>query len=181
VGPKVATLKVDQPKKRSIIVEGADASGKSTLSTRLGKHYGIYTFRAGPKPVDREHAEVCMIYQCAWLKMTSCVWDRFTGISNTCNMPPLDENDMIMHAYYTKVAMLDSVVIVCTGQDLDNHVRGVHESKKDLEKMKLENSIVHNNYVMMAHDLPGVIRYDFKVRPFESLIEEIDYEISIRL
>ena len=112
----------------SIIVEGADASGKSTLVTKLSEHYGIYAFRAGPKPVDREHAEVCMIYQCAWLKKYPCVWDRFTGISNTCNMPPIAEEDVPMHAYYTKLAIESAICIICTAQNLEGHITAVHES-----------------------------------------------------
>jgi hypothetical protein len=163
-------------------VEGADASGKSTLATSLGKHYGIYTFRAGPKPVDMEHAEVCMIYQCAWLKKTSCVWDRFTGISNVCNMPPIsNDSDLLMHAHYVKQALNDAVVIICTGQNLDNHSRSVYETDEDLIRVIKEHTQVSDNYKRMAHDLPGVIRYDFKVRSYDSLIEEIDYAVSIRL
>jgi len=168
-------------KKRSIIVEGADASGKSTLATKLGKHYGIYTFRAGPKPVDREHAEICMIYQCAWLKNTSCVWDRFTGISNICNMPPINDNDVVMHAHYVTQAQKDAVLVVCTGQNLEQHSKEPYETDEALEIMHKESTQVLNNYVRMAYELPSVIRYDFKVRSFESLIEEIDHEISIRL
>lgn len=170
---------VPEPKKRSIIVEGADASGKSTLATKLGEHYGIYTFRAGPKPVDREHAEICMIYQCAWLSKTSCIWDRFTGVSNVCNLPTIDEDDVVMHAHYVTQALKSSVIVVCTGQNLEGHTQESYESDLDLERMRQENEQVVSNYIRMAHDLPGVIRYDFKVRSFESLIEEIDHAISI--
>lgn len=173
-------MNVDR-KKRSIIIEGADASGKSTLATQLGEHYGIYTFRAGPKPVNREHAEVCMIYQCAWLSKTSCVWDRFTGISNICNMPPINEDDVPVHAYYTKEALKHAAIVVCTAQNLDNHVRAINESKEDITRMEEESEQVGNNYKRMAHDLPGVIRYDFKVRSLKSLIEELDHAVSISL
>lgn len=168
-------------KKRSIIVEGADASGKSTLATKLGKHYGIYTFRAGPKPVDREHSEICMIYQCAWLKNTSCVWDRFTGISNICNMPSVDKIDVAMYAHYVTQAQKNAVIVMCTGQNLNAHSKESYETNEALKRMLTENIQVLNNYVRMAHDLPNIIRYDYKVRSFESLIEELDHEISICL
>lgn len=164
-----------------MIVEGPDSSGKSTLVAKLGEIYGLPTFRAGPKPVDSEHSEVCMIYQCAWLRKRPCIWDRFTGISNTCNMPPLNDADIPMHAYYTKIAMEHAIVIVCTGQSLDDHTQEVYETDEDIDIMKREATQVKNNYIRMAHDLPRVITYDFKVRTLESLAEEIDHEISIRL
>lgn len=166
-------------KKRSIIVEGANASGKSTLATKLGQYYGIFTFRAGPKPKDREHSEICMIYQCAWLKKTSCVWDRFTGISNVCNLPALDKSDLIAHAYYVKIAMTNAVVIVCTADNMDQHFKSQGQSHENMRLVVNNQKQIKNNYIKMAYDLPGVIRYDFKIRSFESLIKEIDYAVSI--
>jgi hypothetical protein len=168
-------------KKRSIIVEGADASGKSTLATKLGEHYGIYTFRAGPKPVDSEHSEICMIYQCAWLRKTSCVWDRFTGISNICNLPAIHNKDIPMHGHYANLAMEHAAIVICTGQNLDGHRQESYESDEDLDRMIMETAQVSDNYKRLAHDLPNVIRYDFKVRSYESLLEELDYAVSIRL
>lgn len=165
-------------RKPSIIVEGPDASGKSTLVTKLSEHYGIYSFRAGPKPVDREHAEICMIYQCSWLTKYPCVWDRFTGISNTCNLPPLEEDDVPIHAHYTKVAMQNSVIVICTAQNLEEHEPAVYETEKDIEAMRKENQTVVNNYIRFAHDLPGAIGYDFNVMKFESLIDRIDHAFS---
>ena len=47
--------------------------------------------------------------------------------------------------------------------------------------MMRENQQVVNNYIRMAHDLPGVIAYDFKVMEFESLIERIDHAFLKRL
>lgn len=167
--------------KRSIIIEGPDASGKSTLATRLGEHYGLYVFRAGPRPVDREHAEVCMIYQSAWLSKTRCIWDRVTPISNACNMPPLDEADTLMHAHYLKTMMQHAVIIMCTAENLENHVLKPSETPVDDFNMRRDRQIVLNNYAKFAHDLPGVIRYDFKVRTLEDLIDEVDYEISTAL
>lgn len=166
-------------RKPSIIVEGADASGKSTLVTTLSEHYGIYPFRAGPKPVDSEHAEICMIYQTQWLTKTPCVWDRFTGISNVCNFPIIeDEHDLHMHAYYVKNILQHAVIVICTASNLDNHERAVYESDEDEQTMLKQNEQVRNNYIKMAHDLPGVIGYDFKVMPLDSLIERIDHAFS---
>lgn len=167
--------------KRSIIIEGPDASGKSTLATRLGEHYGLYVFRAGPRPVDKEHAEVCMIYQTAWLSKTQCIWDRVTPISNACNMPPLDEADTLMHAHYLKTMMQYAVIIICTAENLEHHLPGHNEKEDDIRQMVSDRQIVLNNYARFAHDLPGVIRYDFKVRTLEDLIDEVDYEISTAL
>jgi len=166
----------------SIIVEGADASGKSTLVNNLSRHYGIYPFRAGPKPVDREHAEICMIYQTAWLTKTPCVWDRFTGISNVCNLPEIeDQNDLVMHAHYVRAVMDKAVIVICTAENLDNHEKAVYESEEDEKRMLRESQIVRNNYIRMAHDLPGVISYDFKVMKFKSLIRRIDHAFSKRI
>jgi hypothetical protein len=166
---------------KSIIVEGPDASGKSTLATRLSEYYGLYVFRAGPRPVDREHAEVCMIYQTAWLSKTQCIWDRVTPISNACNMPPLDEADTLAHAHYLKVMMQHAVIVMCTAENLENHVLEPSETPVDDFNMRRDRQIVLNNYAKFAHDLPGVIRYNFKVRTFRDLIDEIDYEISTGL
>lgn len=168
-------------KKRSIIVEGADATGKSTLATKLGQQYGIYTFRAGPKPTSTKHAEMCMLYQNMWLHNQSCVWDRHTGISNVCNLPGLSKQSTRMHAYYVKEALQYSLIIVCTAENLDSHNQESYETGADLERVRKEHSTVSNNYKKMAHDLPSVIRYDFKIKPFQTLIEEIDRAISISI
>jgi hypothetical protein len=96
-------------------------------------------------------------------------------------MPPLTEDDVPVHAYYTKLALQSAVVVVCTAENIDNHVPEHYESTTAIEQMKRERQQVIDNYTRMAHDLPGVITYDFKVRSFESLIREIDGAISIRL
>jgi len=170
-------------RKPSIIVEGADASGKSTLVGKLSVHYGIHAFSAGPPPVDMAHAEICMLYQTHWLLKYPCVWDRFTGISNVCNLPEIQEDaDLKMHASYVNQILSSPVIIViCTAQNLDGHARAVYESEEDEARMRSENKIVRNNYVRMAHDLPGVISYDFKVMSFRQLVGRIDHAFSKRL
>ncbi len=170
-----------RPKRRSIIIEGADATGKSTLATKLGEHYGIYVFRAGPKPTSAKHDEICMLYQIEWIRKTSCIWDRFTGISNVCNLPGLSMHATKMHAYYTKKAQLDATVIICTTENIEEHNREDYETDKDLERVKIEHETVSNNYKKMAYNLAKVIRYDFKVRTLESLIEELDDAFSVRI
>ena len=170
-----------RPQKRSIIIEGADATGKSTLATELGKHYGIYVFRAGPKPTSARHDELCMLYQVEWLRKTSCIWDRFTGISNVCNLPGLSRHSTKMHAHYTKKAQLDAAVVICTTENLEEHTQEEYETDEDIKRVKIEHETVSNNYKRMAHDLPKVIRYDFKIRTLESLIEELDHAVSIRI
>ncbi|MDJ0952540.1 MAG: hypothetical protein QNJ81_02555 [Acidimicrobiia bacterium] len=169
-------------RKPSIIVEGPDSSGKSTLVDQLSEHYKIYPFRAGPKPVDMEHAEVCMVYQLQWLSKYPCVWDRFTGISNVCNLPEIeDENDLLTHARYVSEVIKHAVVVVCTRQNLEVHKKAVYESEEDEQRMLKEATIVHSNYIKMAHDLPGAIGYDYEVMEFESLVRRIDHAFSKRI
>jgi len=168
-------------KRRSIIVEGMDASGKSTLANKLSEHYGIYCFSAGPKPTGMIHAEVCMRYQLEWLKNTSCVWDRITPISNVCNLPKLAKQSQDIHAYYAKSCLYYGAIVVCTTENLDTHEKAVYESDEDIKSMLADRQIVANNYKKMAHDLPNVIRYDFRLRRFASLLEELDAALSISL
>jgi hypothetical protein len=139
----------------------------------------MHAFAAGPKPVDREHAEVCMMYQCAWLKNTNCIWDRFTGISNVCNLPELADEDIPMHAHYFKVAMQDAVIIMCTAENMDDHILEPYETSTDEAQILQDRIIILNNYAKFTHELPNVIRYDFKVRKLDSLIQEIDHAFSI--
>lgn len=168
-------------KKRSIIIEGADATGKSTLASKLGVHYKIHVFHAGPKPTSTHHAELCMMYQLEWLERSSCIWDRFTGISNICNLPGLSRDSAKMHAHYTKKVINCAAVIICTAENLDAHNGENYESEEDLKRVKIEHETVSNNYKRMAHDLPRVIRYDFKIRTLKSLIEELDHAVSISI
>lgn len=168
--------------KPSIIVEGPDASGKSSLVTKLSKHYGIYPFIAGPKPVNMKHAEVCMIYQLHWLELQPCVWDRFTGISNVCNLPEIESDiDLAMHAGYVKAAMSRSSIIICTHQDLSKHKKTVVESDEDEKRMIRESRIVYKNYIEMSERLPNAIAYDYTKTSFTELVGLIDDDFSKRI
>lgn len=164
------------PRKPSIIVEGADASGKSTLVTKLSDHFGIYPFRAGPKPIDMEHAEICMLYQTTWLEKSPCVWDRFTGISNVCNLPEItNQADLIMHASYVKRASQAAVIVVCTAQDISKHEPEPNETQEDIDFVYKNNHIIRANYTKFAHDFPHAIGYDYNVMSLDSLVRRIEH------
>ena len=156
-------------RRHSIIIEGPDASGKSTLAKTLSSYYGMHAFAAGPKPVDREHAEVCMMYQCAWLKNTNCIWDRFTGISNVCNLPELADEDIPMHAHYFKVAMQDAVIIMCTAENMDDHILEPYETSTDEAQILQDRIIILNNYAKFTTMFYG----SFSSECFENTLSQV--------
>lgn len=168
-------------RKQSIIIEGPDSSGKSTLATKLGLYYGMYVFRAGPKPVGYQHALICMTYQNSWITRTSCIWDRLTAISNQCNLPKPSFPAQKNYDLAIKTIRQYGIIVMCTAQNLEAHKLESYETEEDFIGVKEEHTIVTNNYIKFAYDTPGVLTYDFKVKSFDSLIEEINHALSINI
>jgi hypothetical protein len=126
--------------KGSIILEGYDGAGKSTLANQLSKTLKMPVFHAGPKvSTDVEAMECCRDQM---MEMTERrIMDRVTPISRLCYQVGLSD----LHSYDLLEALIDmkrySYVVWCKptkyvhiprqGEDLD-HVRDIEARRASI-------------------------------------------------
>ena len=69
---------------RSIVIEGPDNSGKSTLAKNLSKILKFPIIKAGPPPKSNSLILTCCDLQYFWMLDRPCIFDRITPISHQC-------------------------------------------------------------------------------------------------
>jgi len=162
-------------KKKSIILEGPNGGGKSTLSKMLAKDLGLPTYHSGLNPGDTDAAIKACQQQLERI-MGVYIIDRVTPISR-----PIYDHDVIPK-YETEtfdvilnLMMRYAVVIHCNGKgiftDKDYYPKG-HFDKVDKDKEKIQKL-----YLKMFKTIPH-IRYNWKDDSYEKLLEKIKCKIT---
>lgn len=115
---------------KSIIVEGFDCMGKSTLIDKLSEAFPLKVYQAGGPPRNKEHAIQCCRDQLGRSNYGT-IFDRVTPISNACYADKLDDT-----TYRTALTALckTCIVIYCkTTWVNDDHVIKDHDTPEHIE------------------------------------------------
>ena len=154
---------------KSIIVEGPDNTGKSTLAQRLSSHFGVPLFRAGPAPSGFSMVRTCCDYQFGWMMQRACVFDRITPISHSC-YHQLDTLEAQYLAGTLEVMLNRCIVIYCN--TIFGMTRDTYETDQDDLLVKSQQTIVTDAYKTMMRNIvkPHVI---FHGQDYNSVIANI--------
>ena len=141
-----------------IVVEGYDASGKSTLAKALAEKYGLSLVEAGPKPPSNLDAIADSVIQS---RMDNVVHSRITPISRQAYQ--LDNS--AIHIAHLKAALKrfidkNTVFIRCTGV-ADVHEIKDYDTKEHLEYLEKNEISIRTNYSRLFVEIP---HFDYNFR-----------------
>jgi len=139
--------------KRSIILEGYDGAGKTSLGRVLSDKLGLQLYHAGPPAKSDLHAGQCMRYQLTHLR-EGCIYDRVTPISRVCyqlNLRPMHlqtlRNGLVRMTEYSTIVWCkpDHYTFTRCDHDTDEHIRDITARKQQIISIyaKLFQSIPH--------------------------------------
>ena len=156
--------------KESIIVEGLDASGKSTLVGKLSEIFDLPIHVAGGPPGGDDAALKCVSDQYA-AAIDGVILDRATVISRQCY-----EDISAKHRKQLNVSLAyllkRAVVIYCSPATFGEHVLKDRDSLEHLEHIEKNAVAIADRYERLMRFIPH-ITYDFNSTPIDDLVEEI--------
>jgi len=162
-------------KKKSIILEGPNGGGKSTLSKMLAKDLGLPTYHSGPNPGDTNAAIKACQQQFERI-MGGYIIDRVTPISR-----PIYDHDVIpkyeieTFELYLDSMMKYAVIIHCDGRGLftakdyypEGHFNSINKNKEEIQRLYFEMfKTIHH------------IHYNWKDDSYDKLLEKIKCKIT---
>lgn len=153
-----------------IIVEGYDASGKSTLAQALADRLGLSVLEAGPKPPSDKQALIDSYMQFNSANVVHC---RITPISRQayqldCSDAHYRELQNIVQRY----AEEDAIFIYCTGEADDHQVKD-YDTPGHLEYLSKNQDTIKSRYDRIFSKI-NHIKYDFKVDSMEDFVCKIE-------
>ena len=153
----------------NVIVEGFDASGKSTLIKELSVMLNMSVRAAGPPPDNERHALHCCIAQ---LNTDNTIWDRATYISDLCYRLDSTKEYKDRLKSHIITAKRTSAFIWCIGEG--DHIVKPYDSIVHLSKIERNKPTILKNYIEVFSQFDH-FRYDFKLN---STKEVLDYVIA---
>jgi hypothetical protein len=141
--------------RKSLVLEGPDNSGKSTLARALSAKFKMPIIQAGPPPRRLDHLKTCCEYQVSWMMDRGCIFDRVTPISHQCyhDVEPfikayLDEKILEMREYCW--------VIYCPARF--DFTSEIYESEQEKELVIRNESLVADKYsFLMQRHVPDFV------------------------
>lgn len=129
---------------KSIVVEGADNTGKTTLARYLSSYFGLPYIAAGPPPRRLDLIKSCCDYQWQWMLERPCVFDRITPISHQIyhNFMSSQVKDML-DEYMIKMRK-KCIIIYCTkvlGESYEDY-----ESEEDRQLVLAQQEKIMSKY-----------------------------------
>mgnify|MGYP005841666411 CR=1 FL=1 len=152
-----------------IVVEGYDASGKSTLAQALANKLGLGVHEAGPKPKDDDHAISQSLNQ---LSLDNKVLCRITPISRQAYQLDRSLSHYVELQNLVKKLVNDhTIFIFCTGE-ADNHVVKDHDTLEHLEYLDEYGETIKQRYEDIFQSIDHY-KYDFKIDDMEKFVCKI--------
>ena len=156
--------------KASIVLEGFDGAGKSTLAKFLANAFGLPIVSAGPPAKNDAHAIDCCYDQlCA--AETGAILDRITPISRICYQQDVSfEHQSVLHKFLTEIYGL-SVIIWCR-PSVYTHERSEYDTDEHILDIENRESHIKANYIKIMKSIPH-IEYDWRYDNRILLMDEI--------
>lgn len=157
--------------KRSIILEGPNGGGKSTLSKILEEHFGLPAYHSGPNPGDTDKAIMACNHQMLKI-MNGFIVDRVTPISR----PVYDHDTIPAHEIESFGLVLDNmlrhaVVVYCNG--VGPFTNKPYYPDGHFETVSKERIKIRKLYEVSFKDIPH-IPYDWHKDSLKELLKELD-------
>ena len=152
-----------------IILEGTDASGKSTLAKYLCEELNLGFFTAGGPAKDN----VAALASCAVQKTSyNCVWDRVTPISRRAYQFNVisDAHRDILEGFADDLVKQDCIFIWCIGSG--EHKLKDHDTEEHIKHITDNETVIRNNYVEIFDGIPCII-YNFKFMTMKEVLSWI--------
>ena len=109
---------------RSVIVEGVDGTGKSTLAAHLAKKFGLRHMRNGPRPKNLIEARRYVNWQLLALRYGGYVVDRITPMSQVaygaCH-GALNEDELHFFDESLNAMLIEQAVFIYCRTDRPKH------------------------------------------------------------
>lgn len=158
-----------------IVVEGYDASGKSTLAKALAETYGLSLVEAGPKPPNDLDAIADSVIQ---ERMTDVVHSRITPISRQAyQLDNTRHHTIQLNAMVERFLQKGAVFIYCTGRAAE-HVVKDYDTQEHLAYLDRYEDIIRQRYDVLFRNIDCII-YDFKLDDIKDLICRIDQIVGL--
>jgi len=159
---------------KSIILEGPNASGKSTLAEKLRVDFTLPYSHSGPNPGDTQQALDACSQQLERLR-NGYIVDRVTPISRPIyDHDRIPELELILFNRRLEEMLEYAVIIYACGD-------GVHEPKSyypsgHLKKITEEKQLIRDLY---SEYMQGVdhINFDWRKDSYEKLVEKINEKL----
>jgi len=158
-----------------IILEGLDASGKSTLGAFLSKELDLPIRYAGGPPGNRDIVVERCIEQHQY---DDCIFDRVTSISERAYR--IDISDDLYDELSTFTEMLISrgcLVVWCTG--CGNHELKGHDTEEHVRHITENADIIAKRYIKIFRDIP-YFSFNFKFQKMEEVLEWLKQQRNMR-
>jgi len=159
---------------KSIIVEGYDGCGKSTLARQLGDYYQIGVHSIGGPPRDNGSADRMSLLQLDIITHSCAIFDRITSLSRLCYEENLTENHSgsLMEDFHFAVK---KCIVVWVDTINPIHILKDTDSKQHIESIGKRRHDIMREYSFHM-DCVSHIKYDYTKSDFQQLCSLIDKE-----
>lgn len=173
--------------KLSIIVEGMDGTGKSTLIKHLAHRYGLTIVESGGPPKDLPDLINWCRLQYAHIKLGGVIMDRVSSISQPCYNDDIDSwtIDFLVDQMYHLLGFKHTRLIYCRPPtdvilSLENHEIKSRDSKELIDYIENNADKILDKYdsTMERLALMGMSYSEYDYTDKESmvcLLESLDY------
>lgn len=153
-----------------IVVEGYDATGKSTLAQALAEMLGLDLVEAGPKPPSDLDAICDGINQ---LRMKNVVHSRITPVSRQAYQFDIsDYHRSTLSDILARFVDIGAIFIYCVNTDNEDHELKDYDTPEHIEHITSNKSTICEHYDVLMEGIPH-IRYDFRVNTIEEVLCKI--------
>lgn len=156
--------------KASIILEGYDGAGKSSLAKYLSDCFNMPIETAGPPARDDKHAMDCCHKQMVAARH-GYILDRVTPISRLCYQEGLTFTHITEMSRYMTEMIGVAVIVWCKPKEY-KHERSSHDTDEHLADIESRQTYILDNYEAMMKTIPH-ITYDWATDNRVKLMDEI--------
>ena len=142
---------------RSVILEGPDGCGKSTLAEFLSRHLRVPVKTAGPKPKNLLHEIKNIREQIYWLKK-GCILDRCTTV---CQAVYRNKPESLIYNSVLDYMSTKAKIVFCI-TDTPKHERKEYDTDEHLEYIESNRQQIYENYMRILSRHEHTV-YDWRI------------------
>lgn len=160
--------------KTSIIVEGIDGVGKSTLAANLAQHFNMTLNIIGGPPKTDAIAYAMSCDQLDRAMNERMVFDRITSMSRLCYENDLCPSHGVIMRRQMNLITNNCHVIWCTN-DAPSPVRKAYKHPEHMDRIIRERDEILARYIhFMSKLVTPLIRYDWTKMTFRGLVDLLE-------
>lgn len=159
---------------KSIIIEGFDGCGKSTLARQLGQYFNMGVHTIGGRPKNDDIAFEMSTYQLGIAQHSRVIFDRVTCISRMCYEENIKNSHLLdLQEHMDFLANRCIVVWATVPKNMEMHEIKPYDDEAHLRYIDNNAARIKENYLQIMDSL-NHIHYDFTEMTINELIEEIN-------